>query len=88
MKFTSIFYAASAKYIRAAAQIQQQASEKYEVYFNIFCSERKVYSRDSANIQPFLISSKISTNICKQFLSKRKKRDLASITTDEAERFC
>ncbi len=44
MKFTSIFFTASAVYIRGLPQMQRQASEKYEVYFDIFYSERSVYS--------------------------------------------
>ena len=39
MKFTSIFFTASAEYLRGLPQRYEQMSEKYEVYFNIFYSE-------------------------------------------------
>ena len=32
-------------------QIYKQTSEKYEVYFNIFFGECRVYSRFTSNIQ-------------------------------------
>ena len=32
-------------------QIYKQTSKKYEVYFNIFLSECRVYSRFTSNIQ-------------------------------------
>ncbi len=49
MKFTSIFFLASAMYIRGLPQIPSPPSEKYEVYFNIFLSDCNVYSRFTAN---------------------------------------
>ena len=49
MKFTSIFYKASAVYIRGLPQIHKQTSGKYEVYFNILLSECSIYSRFTAN---------------------------------------
>ena len=49
MKFTSIFFLASAMYIRGLPQIFSPPSEKSEVYFNIFRSECNVYSRFAAN---------------------------------------
>ncbi len=45
MKFTSIFYTASEGYIHAKGVNYQQASGKYEVYFYILHSERRIYSR-------------------------------------------
>ena len=54
MKFTSIFFTASAKNIRGLPQITT-TSEKYEVYFDIFHSECQKYSRIT-----FCSSSEIS----------------------------
>ncbi len=51
MKFTSIFFTASAVYIGVLSQIYKQTSEKYEVYFNIFHSECSVYWSFISNIQ-------------------------------------
>ena len=45
MKFTSIFYKASAGYIRGTPQINQQTSGKYEVDFNILQSEYILYAK-------------------------------------------
>ena len=39
MKFASIFFTASAQYLRVQPQRYKETSEKYEVYFNIFHSE-------------------------------------------------
>ena len=39
MKFTSIFFTASARNIGGLPQISPFVSEKYEVYFDIFHSE-------------------------------------------------
>ena len=53
MKFTSIFYKASAVNIRGLPQIQKQTSGKYEVYFDILQSECSKYSRFTANIATY-----------------------------------
>ena len=45
MKFTSIFFTASAVYIRAKRKLYTNEREIYEVYFNIFHSECSLYSR-------------------------------------------
>ena len=50
MKFTSMFFTASAVYIRVLSQIYKQTSEKHEVYFNVFYSECSLYSRVVANV--------------------------------------
>ncbi len=50
MKFTSIFFTASAHYIGGLPQISPLASEKYEVYFDIFHSECPLYWRFTSNI--------------------------------------
>ena len=55
MKFTSIFYTASTENIRCLQQIYEQASGKYEVYFNILHSERNIYSLFTANIRTFSV---------------------------------
>ena len=57
MKFTSIFFTASAQYLRAQAQRYAEARDKlgqskikYEVYFDIFYSERTISSSASSKI--------------------------------------
>ena len=49
MKFTSIFFTASVSIFAIHRKYAQKASEKYEVYFNIFHSERP-YIRDLSQI--------------------------------------
>ena len=50
IKFTWIFFTASAVYIRGLPQIYEQTSEKYQVYLDIFQSKCSIYSRFTSNI--------------------------------------
>ena len=50
MKFTSIFFKASAVYFRDLPQKYEQTSEKYEVHFNIFQSECSLFSMFTSKI--------------------------------------
>ena len=45
MKFTSIFFTASAVYIRGLPQIYKQTSEKYMKFTSIFFTASAVYIR-------------------------------------------
>ena len=68
MKFTSIFFKASAVYLRGLPQRYKQTSEKYEVYFNIFQSECSVSSRFTSEIQ----TNEREISSLLQYFSKRQ----------------
>ena len=61
MKFTSIFFTASAIYIRGLPQIYAKTSEKYEARFNIFHSKCNLYSKFTSNIRKNERSTKFTT---------------------------
>ena len=56
MKLASIFFTASAVYVRNSLQRYKQTSEKYEVYFDIYHSECSVCSQFSAKLTKGLLS--------------------------------
>ena len=57
MKLASIFFKASADYIRCLLQIYKQTSEKYETCFD-FLQQGGTYSRMNANIHSLINSNK------------------------------
>ena len=72
MKFTSIFFKASAEDLRGLPQRYIQTSEKYEVYFNIFQSECRKSSRFTSKINNITILFKLFLNILKDLKITQK----------------
>ena len=61
MKFTSMFFTASAVYLRGLSQRYIQTSEKHEVYFNVFHSECSISSRFTSKIEILCVNHKYFT---------------------------
>ena len=77
MKFTSIFFTASAGSICAVRRIYTQTSKKYEVYFNFFtasagsiCAVRRIYTQTSKKYEVYF---NIFYSECRQYMRRKAK---------------